>query len=256
MVHDIQEVVYLNDVCDRLGLDTISGGSLCAFAMEASEKGRIEERIAWGDVDKVAELLYDISAKKGIGAVLAEGIRNAAKVWQMEEIAIHVKGLDPAGYDPRVLKGMGLAYATSDRGACHLRSTFYKPELAGIIPPDQIEGKAKLFIDYEDRLNIHDALILCRFYRDIYLWDSLSEIIEVTTGLRLDESQLRKISSNIQNETRRFNLREGVGEDTLPQRFFEEPLGPEGKVITHADFQRMLHDYYMLRGWSREGIPL
>jgi aldehyde:ferredoxin oxidoreductase len=104
MVHEIEEIAYLNDICDRLGMDTISGGSLCAFAMEAADKGRIQEKIAWGDVDKIANLLNDIAHKKGIGAILAEGVRHAAKAWGMEDEAIHVKGLDPAGYEPRVLK--------------------------------------------------------------------------------------------------------------------------------------------------------
>jgi len=259
MVHEIEEIAYLNDICDRLGLDTISAGSLCAFAMEASEMGRIKEKIGWGDVDKIAQLLQDISSKKGIGAILAEGIRYAAKQWDMEEVAIHVKGLDPAGYEPRVLKGMGLANATSDRGACHLRATFYKAELSGMIPMDQMEGKAKLFLEFEDRFNIHDSLILCRFYRDLYWdWNYLSTIVEMTTGLKLGEQGLRKISSTIQNETRKFNLREGLNpkEDTLPKRFFDEPLGKEGKTIRREDLQRMLQDYYALRGWSPNGIPL
>jgi aldehyde:ferredoxin oxidoreductase len=258
MVHEIEEIAYLNDICDRLGMDTISAGSLCAFAIEASEMGRIKEKISWGDVDKIAELLHDITSKNGIGAILAEGIRHAAKRWDMEDIAIHVKGLDPAGYDPRVLKGMGLANATSDRGACHLRSTFYKAELSGMIPSDQMEGKAKLFLEFEDRFNIHDSLILCRFYRDIYWdWNYLSTIVEVTTGLKLDENGLRKISSTIQNETRKFNLREGITakDDTLPKRFFDEPLGKDEKTIRREDLQKMLQDYYALRGWNSEGIP-
>jgi aldehyde:ferredoxin oxidoreductase len=258
MVHEIEEIAYLNDICDRLGIDTISGGSLCAFAIEASEMGRIKEKIKWGDVDKIAKLMNDISSKKGIGAILAEGIRHAAKAWGMEDVAIHVKGLDPAGYDPRILQGMGLACATSDRGACHLRSTFYKAELAGMIPKDQVEGKAKLFLEFEDRFNIHDSLILCRFYRDIYWdWNYLSTIVELTTGLKLDEKGLRKVSSNIQNETRRFNLREGITakDDTLPKRFFDEPLGKDEKTIRREDLQKMLQDYYALRGWSSEGIP-
>jgi len=258
MIHEIEEIAYLNDICDRLGMDTISAGSLCAFAMEASEMGRIREKISWGDVDKIAQLLHDISVKKGVGATLAEGIRHAAKTWEMEDVAIHVKGLDPAGYEPRVLKGMGLANATSDRGACHLRATFYKAELAGMIPMDQMEGKAKLFLEFEDRFNIHDALILCRFYRDLYWdWTYLSAMVEMTTGLKLDEAGLRKISSSIQNETRRFSLREGLDpkDDTLPKRYFDEPLGKEGKTIRREDLRRMLQDYYALRGWSPEGIP-
>lgn len=258
MIHEIEEIAYLNDICDRLGIDTISAGSLCAFAMEASDMGRIDEKIAWGDPDRTAELLHDIASRKGNGAILAEGIRHAAKTWGMEGVAIHVKGLDPAGYDPRVLKGMGLACATSDRGACHLRSTFYKAELAGMIPSDQMEGKAKLFLEFEDRFNIHDSLILCRFYRDIYWdWNYLSTIIEVTTGLKLDEKALRRISSTIQDGTRSFNLREGLAprEDTLPKRFFDEPLGKDGKTIRREDLHKMLQDYYALRGWSAEGLP-
>jgi len=220
--------------------------------------GRIQEKVKWGDVDRIAQLLQEIAFKKGLGITLAEGIRHAAMAWGMEDVAIHIKGLDPAGYDPRILKGMGLAYATSDRGACHLRATFYKAELSGMIPSDQMEGKAKLFLEFEDRFNIHDALILCRFYRDIYWdWNYLSTIVEVTTGLKLDENQLRKISSNIQNETRRFNLHEGITskDDTLPKRFFDEPLGKEGKIIRREDLQKMLQDYYALRGWNVEGIP-
>ena len=258
MIHSIEEILSLNDICDRLGMDTISAGSLCAFAMEAYESGRITEKVRWGDADAVAGLLGDIASRRGLGAVLAEGIRHAGRTWDMEDAAIHVKGLDPAGYDPRVLKGMGLAYATSDRGACHLRSTFYKAEMAGMIAPDQMEGKAKLFLEFEDRFNIHDALIVCRFYRDLYWdWSTLAAMVKMTTGLALDEAGLRRVSSTIQDGTRRFNLREGMtaAADTLPKRFFDEPLGDERKVLKREDFQKMLGDYYALRGWTADGVP-
>jgi aldehyde:ferredoxin oxidoreductase len=99
---------------------------------------------------------------------------------------------------------------------------------------------------------------LCRFYRDIYWdWNYLATIVELTTGLKLDEKQLRNISSNIQTETRRFNLREGISskDDTLPKRFFDEPLGKDEKTIRREDLQKMLQDYYALRSWNSEGIP-
>jgi len=121
-----------------------------------------------------------------------------------------------------------------------------------------MEGKAKLFLEFEDRFNIHDSLILCRFYRDIYWdWEYLSEIVEVSTGIELDEKGLRTVSSTIQNGTRRFNLREGITskDDTLPKRFFGEPLGKGGKTIQRQGLQKMLQDYYALRGWSPEGVP-
>lgn len=257
LIDDINEIIYLNDICDRLGMDTITGGNLAAFTIEASRRRRITDKLDYGDVDGIASLLHKISRKEEIGAVLSEGIRHAAKEWRLEELAIHVKGMEPAGYDPRVLKGMGLAYATSDRGACHLRATVFKAELAGMIPPDQIEGKAEVFIDFEDRLTLLDSLILCRFYRDLYLWDELATIIEGTTGLKLDKKGLQGLATNIRNATRRFNLREGItkDDDTLPQRFFSEPIGETKNVITREEFERLRSDYYRLRGWNQEGIP-
>ncbi|HEY32337.1 MAG TPA: aldehyde ferredoxin oxidoreductase family protein [Dehalococcoidia bacterium] len=255
LIDDIREIAYLNDLCDRLGIDTITAGNLAAFAIEASRRRVISERIDYGDVDSIAELLRQIVQRKGIGATLAEGIRHASREWRLEDLAVHVKGLEPAGYDPRVLKGMGLAYATSDRGACHLRATVYKAELSGMIAPDQIEGKAEVLIDFEDRHTLFDSLILCRFFRDLYPWDMLSLIIEGTTGRRLDKEQLSRIAANVTNEVRQFNLREGMSaaDDTLPKRFFEEPLEDSGKVLAKSDFDRMLSDYYRLRGWPQIG---
>ncbi|MDQ1240455.1 MAG: aldehyde:ferredoxin oxidoreductase, partial [Thermodesulfobacteriota bacterium] len=209
-VDSIEEIAYLNDVCDRLGVDTISAGNLAALAIEASNQGKIDYTIQYGDVDAIASLLEDIAYRRGIGDTLAKGIKHAAQIFGMADQAIHVKGLEPAGYDPRVLKGMGLAYGTSDRGACHLRATFYKPELSKMIDPDQIEGKAAMFAEWEDRLTIFDALVLCRFYRDLYQWEELSIMIEAVTGRKLDKDSMRSIARNIMNDTRRFNIQEGL----------------------------------------------
>jgi len=258
LIKDLGEIIYLNDICDRLGIDTITAGNLAAFAIEASLRGRIAERLDYGDAECIASLFYKIARKEGIGAVLAEGIRHAARQWGLDDRAIHVKGMEPGGYDPRFFKGMGLAYATSDRGGCHIRSTFFRAEASGMIPPDQIEGKAEMFLDYEDRLIIHDALIMCRFYRDLYQWNELLKMVEMTTGMVLTKEQLRRIASNIQTATRVFNMREGItrADDTLPRRFFEEPIGSKSSVITREDLEKLKDDYYMLRGWDKEGIPM
>ena len=189
MVKSIEEIIYLNDLCDRLGMDTITAGNLAAFAIEASKNKKIKDNLQYGDADGIAEVLTKIAYRKGVGKILSEGVRYAAKVWGMEETAIHVKGLEPAGFDPRVLKGMGLAYATSDRGACHLRATFYKSELSGQIDPNQIKGKAKLFVDYEDKMTLFDALILCRFYRDLITWKDLQEIIKSSLWSLLNKKE-------------------------------------------------------------------
>ncbi len=257
LIDGLDKIIYLNDLCDRLGLDTITAGNLAAFAIEASLRGRIGEKLAYGDVEAIAGLLHAIARREGLGAVLADGIVTAAKEWNMEEHAIHVKGMEPGGYDPRVFKGMGLAYATSDRGACHLRSTMFRAEISGLTPPDRMEGKAEVFIDFEDRLTLQDALILCRFYRDLYLWDELVEITRMTTGLNVDKQGLRKIASSIQDAARTFNIREGLtsNDDTLPSRFFGEGIGPNKSVITREQLQKLKADYYRLRGWNEEGVP-
>ena len=252
MVKSIEEIIYLNDLCDRLGMDTITAGNLAAFAIEASKNKKIKDNLQYGDADGIAEVLTKIAYRKGVGKILSEGVRYAAKVWGMEETAIHVKGLEPAGFDPRVLKGMGLAYATSDRGACHLRATFYKSELSGQIDPNQIKGKAKLFVDYEDKMTLFDALILCRFYRDLITWKDLQEIIKSTCNLSLKKKELKTLASGIINLARRFNQQEGMTrkEDKLPRRFFREVLQGTEKTIRAEDLQFMLKEYYQLRGWG------
>jgi len=251
MVNSIEEIIYLNDLCDRLGIDTITAGNLAAFAIEASKSKKIKDNVHYGEVDGIAEILTKIAYRKGVGRILSEGVRHAAKVWEMEEEAIHVKGLEPAGFDPRVLKGMGLAYATSDRGACHLRATFYKSELSGQISPNQIKGKARLFVDYEDKMTLFDALILCRFYRDLITWKDLQEIIQSSCGFSLNRKSLKTMASGIINLAKAFNQQEGVTkkEDKLPRRFFREVLQGTEKTIQPQDLKVMLKEYYQLRGW-------
>ena len=252
LIRNIEDIIYLNDICDRLGMDTITAGNLAGLAIEASRRGKISEKLEYGDVSAVASLLKRIALREGIGAVLAEGIINTAAEWGLEDIAIHVKGMEPAGFDPRVLKGVGLGYATSDRGACHLRATFYKAELSKMIEPDQIEGKAELFVDFEDRLCLFDALILCRFYRDLYLWPELSRIIHMSTGLNWDKDEIKKMTNRVISLARDFNLREGMttDQDRLPPRFHHEPLPESGKVISEEELNRLVMDYYRLRGWA------
>ncbi|MGQ9645154.1 MAG: aldehyde ferredoxin oxidoreductase family protein [Thermodesulfobacteriota bacterium] len=252
MVKSIEDIIYLNDLCDRLGMDTITAGNLVAFVMEASERGKIKDGLAYGDVDGIASMLTKIAYRKGVGRILSEGVRSAAAAWGMEENAIHVKGLEPAGFDPRVLKGMGLAYATSDRGACHLRATFYKSELSGQIDPQQIKGKAKLFVDYEDKMTLFDLLILCRFYRDLITWADLQKIVKAACNLSLREKELKTMASRVINLARQFNQREGVTkrDDKLPRRFFREVLQETQKTIRPEDLDLMLKEYYELRGWG------
>ena len=256
MVDDMAEIAHLNDLCDRLGMDTITAGNLCGLAIEAKARGKIDFEIEYGNVDQIAILVEMMSAREGIGDLLADGIIPASRAWELEDIAVHVKGLEPAGYDPRALKGMGLTFGTSPRGACHLRTTFYKPELSGLIPPDQIKDKAEMLIEYEDRLNIFDTLVLCRFYRDLYTWEELEKSVYRVTGQPSTKADLRKVARNIVNMTRAFNLQEGlqIEDDRLPSRLHKEAL-PSGKSLTSSEMEYMLQDYYRLRGWNEAGVP-
>ncbi len=257
-IDDPAEIVYCNDLCDRLGMDTITAGNMVAMAVDAAERGLIAEDLQFGNADQVAAVLKKIAAREGLGDILAEGIKSAAPRLGMEERAIHVKGMEPAGYDPRVLKGVGLGYATSARGACHLRATFYKPELAGMIDRDTTGGKADLYIQFENRLTVFNTMIYCVFFRDLIQWEDLRKMIKATTGVEYTLEELNNLGNEIITLTRRFNLDCGFtrADDTLPKRFFEEPLEPHGKTITREALDTMLDDYYRIRGWDEQGVPL
>lgn len=244
----LEEVVWLNDICDRLGMDTMSAGNLAGFAVEAYKRGKIDFAIEYNQPDRMAELFQLIARREGIGAVLAKGIKSAAAELELEDVAVHVKGLEPAGFDPRVLRGMGLSYATSARGACHLRGTFYKAELSGQVDKDVIPGKAAHMIDYEDRAAISDCLILCRFFRDFIMWDELSELIAASTGIEYDRNALERFANGVTQATRMFNRREGIDarEDRLPRRFFNTATA-EGARLREEDFNQMLAEYNQLR---------
>lgn len=253
----MEDIIYLNDICDRLGIDTITAGNLVALAMETCERGLSRDFPAYGDTEGAARLLEDMAFRKGSGAVFSDGIIAAAKALNMTDAAIHVKGMEPPGYDPRVLKGMGLGYATSARGACHLRATFYKPELSGVISPSAVEGKAALYIEYENRLTIFNTFINCTFYRDLLQWNELQTIIKAITGWEYSAPELQRMANEIVTMTRLFNLRQGLGKesDALPRRLYKQALPETGAILKEEELEYMLKDYYLLRGWDEEGIP-
>ncbi len=257
-VDKIEEVVYLNDVCDRLGIDTITAGNISAFAIEAGKRGKLEGMPDYGDVDGIVELLHKIVKKEGPGEILSKGTKKASEELGLEDIAVHIKGLEPAGYDPRSLPGMSLGYAVSDRGGCHLRSSFYMYELSGEVSKDQVEGKAKLFIDSENRNTFEDCLIICRFYMQFIGWEGMQTIVKATTGLDLTKEDMSALASRVTTLTRQFNIREGLTkkDDTLPPRMFNDPIGPEkNRVVNKENLDIMIKDYYSLHGWDEEGIP-
>jgi aldehyde:ferredoxin oxidoreductase len=258
---DFGEIIYLNDICDRMGVDSMSAGNLCALAIEASRRGILDLKLDYGDAQGVAEFLQMMIDREGIGDVFAEGIKHVESELGLQDLAVHVKGMEPAGYDPRSLKGMGLTFMTAARGACHLRSTFYKPELAGLIPADAIDGKAEMLVDWENRLTIMDTLVYCRFYRDLVQWPYLTAVVNAAIGTDYSEEELAGIAQRIITMTHDFNATRGITQEWLPKHIMEHPQqDPDRRAADPAEFKRMLDEYYASRGWGKPspedaGVP-
>lgn len=257
LVDQIEEIVYLNDLCDRLGLDTISAGNVAAFAIEAAKRGKIDESIEYGDADGIAALLKKIAKREGIGDVLAEGVRIAGAELNLEELAVHVKGLEPPGFEPRTLKGMGLAFAVSERGACHLRSPFYYADFFNLYDPDDVENTVKLFLEFENKATLQDCLIVCRMYREFYQVDDMSKIIAMATGLSLNKNGLDQLASRVKNATRLYNIQEGLtkADDQLPKRLLKESIKDAPQLNANL-IQNWIQAYYDMRGWNQDGVPV
>ena len=270
----LESIVKANEVCDRLGLDTISAGNVLAFAMECFERGLITEedtgglRLEFGSHEAVVTMLEKIAYREDLGDVLAEGVRRASKIIGRgsEKFAIHVKGLEPPGYDPRGLKGVALAYAVSCRGACHVRHMAYRPNLTGTLPfregrIDRLsyEGQAEIVKELEDFHAVVDSMVLCKFVClpsiGPILWDELARLYSIVTGLEVGKAELVERGELINDTVRLFNLREGLTreDDTLPARFFEEPV--KGQIVEKDEFDKMLKKYYGLRSWNENGRP-
>jgi aldehyde:ferredoxin oxidoreductase len=251
-IDDFAEIMWLNDICDRLGVDTMDAGNLCGLAIECSQRGIIDEKLGWNDPDGVAAFLEKLCLREGIGDLWAEGILAVEKEYGIEGLAVHCKGMAPAGYDPRRMKGMGLGFATTVRGACHLRATMYKPEMLGLIDPQETVGKAEMYCDWEDRLTIMDTLIYCRFYRDMVQWPYITAVVNAAIGTDYSEDDLRRIANRIITMGRDFNLARGIGRESerLPEWVTETPREDTGWTFPQSEMDYMLADYYRIRGWG------
>jgi len=252
-IKDFSEIMWLNDICDRLGVDSMTAGNLCALAIEASQRGLIDEKMEFGDPDCVGDFLTKMCLREGIGDIWADGVLRVEKEYGLEGVAVHVKGMEPAGYDPRVMKGMGLGFATATRGACHLRATMYKPELIGAIDPQAIEGKAAIYCDWEDRLAIMDTLLYCRFYRDLVQWPYITAVVNAAIGTDYSEDDMHRIANRIVTMSHDFNAARGIGHESerLPDWVSDKPMEDEGALtFPQAEMEYMLADYYKIRGWG------
>ena len=248
-VDDVKYVVRANDLCDRYGMDTISAGNVIAFLMACSEKGEVEG-IEFGDGEGILSLLEKIAFRQGIGDVLAEGVRIAAEKLGVSVEPVHVRGLELPGYDPRGVYGMALAYVTSQRGACHMRSCAYRPNLTGDYNRFSAENQARLVKELEDFYCVVDSLVFCRFLclPAIGLgWDDVAELYRIVTGRDVGVDKLREVGEAIWRLTWEFNQREGV-KGKLPSTFFNsiKHYGME-IVLKEEEYKKMLKEYAELR---------
>lgn len=253
--------------CDELGIDTISAGATIAFAMECGERGLLAEPgLCFGNAKLMLALLEQIAQRRGLGQLLAEGTRRAAREigGEAPDFAPHVKGLEIPGYEPRALQAMALGFAVGSRGADHNRSGAYEADFSAHI--DRLHGderSAQAAVDTEDKAALIDSLILCKFLRGVFtdIFAESAELLSRVTGWDVSSDQLRTSARRIVAAKRLFNIREGwtAAEDCLPKRFLTEAL-PKGAAPSAAlptdRLESMIQAYYACRGYDSLGrIP-
>jgi aldehyde:ferredoxin oxidoreductase len=271
-ISDIRAVAHLVKLCDLLGLDAMSSGSLISFAMEACEKGLVESPpgidLSFGNVAAAEHLIRAMAFQKpGLGEMLAKGVRTAAREigGSASDLALHTKGLETPAWGPRGVSGMGLAYMTADRGGCHQRGFSVPYELAGEwegkkLDPLSPEGKAEMVIALQNYSAGTDTLVKCDFGSFGISPDTYADLLSAATGSRFSADIFNQAGERIWNLTRQFNLDQGMdpASDTLPPRFVQEPLpdGPaKGHNISEKDMAVMRQAYYKTRGWDTTGKP-
>jgi len=265
-VSDPDAVLAASGRCDELGLDTISAGGTIAWAMECAERGLIDAPwLRFGDADALIRALDEIGARQGLGELLAEGTRRASERvgGGSAAFAMHVKGLELPGYEPRTLQGMALGLAVNSRGADHNRSGAYEADLSGDY--DRMAGgdaQVAGAIETEDRAAIMDSLILCKFLRGVFTepFDEWAALLAAVTGWDTDGPELRQTARRIVLAKRAFNIREGwqPEDDWLPERLLSEPITvASGRVsaLTPGRLRGMIDGYYAARGLDSEGRP-
>lgn len=275
-IDDVKAISKANDLCNRLGIDTISAGSFVAFTMEAYEKNLItKEDLAgraanWGDSEFLLAMIEEIGNRKGFGARFAAGIRPAAQEIGVEalELVVEVKNLDFPAHDPRSYFSLAINYATSVRGACHLRGYPHVGEGGAMLLPEigfneapprfSMEKKAWITKLYQDLAALHDSLVLCIFIpiHGMSLSDT-ANLLNYLHGTAYTPQDLMLIGERIVNLQRKINVEDGITSknDILPPKMFKAAKAGLRKNQTPEPFTETLQQYYKLRGWDQQGRP-
>jgi aldehyde:ferredoxin oxidoreductase len=258
-------VAYMIDRANDYGLDGIETGDVLALYMEHTERGGANgEGLQWGDGLGMAELVRKIAYREGVGDKLAEGTGKGAALLGNPDLGMHVKGMGIPAYDPRGIKGMGIGYATSNRGACHLRGYTPAAEVVGNVlhqtgttDPLAWEGKGKLAMIFQNVHCMTDCLDVCKFSTFAESLDVFAAQFSAVTGLEWTADDLLRVGERVYNLERHYNNLLGFTgkDDTLPRRFLEEPSDSAGSKGQVCELDKMLAEYYEARGWVDGVVP-
>ncbi|MGE5397930.1 MAG: aldehyde ferredoxin oxidoreductase family protein [Chitinophagales bacterium] len=262
-IDDFEAISEANFLCNKLGMDPITMAGTLACATELVEKGHIPAEKAdlrWGDGDILVEMTSKTAYREGFGDELAEGSYRLAEKYGHPEFSMSVKKQELPAYDPRGQQGIGLEYATSNRGGCHVRGYMTSPEVLGLpvkVDPDATEGKSELLITFQDLTALVDSAGICLFTTFAQGLPEIAEQLRKATGLELTDEEYLRIGERIWNLERIFNLKAGISkkDDTLPPRLLNDPMkdGPHKGRVNRLDI--MLPEYYSDRGWDVNGVP-
>ncbi len=270
-IRSLDTITKAIEICDTLGVDTISAGNVVGWAMECYEKGILSSKdtdgveLRFGNDGALIETLRRICLKEGrLGNLLGEGVRRASQIVGKgsEKFAVHCKGLEWAAYELRSLQTSTLGFAVSNRGADYLRSGSYQVDVKGKVDRLRLDrSRGKIVYEGENQYAIIDSLIICKFTRGIFnSMDEIAKLYTLVTGLSMTGEQIVKTGERIHNVARCFNVKCGVSrkDDYPPPRAFEDPLPDDvakGVVVKREEYEEALDGYYECRGWSREGVP-
>jgi aldehyde:ferredoxin oxidoreductase len=259
-VDDLEAIAEANYLCNDLGLDTISAGSTIACAMELAERGILGSDLRFGRADLLAGTLQDIAYRRGLGDELAEGSYRFAAAHGVPEFSMSVKKLEMPAYDPRGMQGQGLLYATSNRGACHMRGNMLGPEvlaLPRLLDRFAVQGKAGIVAIHQNEAAAVDSLVVCRFLEMAVGAEHLVRLLNAVTGEVFKADDLMQVGERTWNLERLYNLRAGftTADDTLPRRLLEEPVRDGPSAGHTVNLAPMIEEYYEFRGWDQEGVP-
>jgi aldehyde:ferredoxin oxidoreductase len=267
-VENFAAILSANQLCDELGIDTISTGGIIGAVIEGYERGILSlsdldgREITWGNEAAILEMIRKIAHREGIGDTLANGSRGIIAQWpEMDKVILHVKGLEQSAYDSRPSMSMALAYATSDIGAHHTRAwTIAKEVEEG--QSWSAEEKVDIVIYHQKVRPLFDMLGVCRLpWIELGLSERhYANFYKYVTGRQATIDDLMSLSDDIYNLTRLINCRLGATrqDDSLPHKAWANPplTGQNaGKVIDQVEFKSILSLYYEKRGWDEDGMP-